>query len=115
MESVFVIITKLIASKKYFCKMVFCNNFGRDGMPKTGLNKIAIVTMRICESDSGLVLISLGFRVCGNLTFKIHFGGLPIVYGEVPFGKLVFQPKAVRTVGPKFVISAVWHYKNKPS
>ena len=31
MQSVFVIITKLIASKKYFCKEVFCNNFGRDG------------------------------------------------------------------------------------
>ena len=24
-------ITKLIASKNYFCKEVFCNNFGRDG------------------------------------------------------------------------------------
>ena len=32
MESVFVIITKLIASKNYFCKEVFCNNFGRDGI-----------------------------------------------------------------------------------
>ena len=31
MQSVFVIITKLIASKKYFCKELFCNNFGRDG------------------------------------------------------------------------------------
>ena len=31
MQSVFVIITKLIASKIYFCKEVFCNNFGRDG------------------------------------------------------------------------------------
>ena len=31
MQSVFVIITKLIASKHYFCKEVFCNNFGRDG------------------------------------------------------------------------------------
>ena len=28
----FVIITKLIASKLYFCKEVFGNNFGRDGM-----------------------------------------------------------------------------------
>ena len=32
MQSVFVIITKLIASKNYFCKEVFCNNFGRDGI-----------------------------------------------------------------------------------
>ena len=32
MQSVFVIITKLIASKHYFCKEVFCNNFGRDGI-----------------------------------------------------------------------------------
>ena len=31
MQRVFVIITKLIASKNYFCKEVFCNNFGRDG------------------------------------------------------------------------------------
>ena len=31
MQSVFVIITKVIASKNYFCKEVFCNNFGRDG------------------------------------------------------------------------------------
>ena len=31
MQSVFVIITKLIASKHYFCKEVFCNNFGRGG------------------------------------------------------------------------------------
>ena len=31
MQSVFVIITKLIASKNYFCKEVFCNNFVRDG------------------------------------------------------------------------------------
>ena len=32
MQNVFVIITKLIASNNYFCKEVFCNNFGRDGM-----------------------------------------------------------------------------------
>ena len=32
MPSVFVIITKLIASKNYFCKEFFCNNFVRDGM-----------------------------------------------------------------------------------
>ena len=32
MQSVFVIITKLIASKNYFCKEFFCNNFGRDGI-----------------------------------------------------------------------------------
>ena len=31
MHSVFVIITKVIASENYFCKEVFCNNFGRDG------------------------------------------------------------------------------------
>ena len=31
MQCVFVIITKLIASKHYFCEEVFCNNFGRDG------------------------------------------------------------------------------------
>ena len=31
MQSVFVIATKLIASKNYFCKEVFCNNFGCDG------------------------------------------------------------------------------------
>ena len=31
MQSVFVIITKLVASKKYFCKEVFCNDFGRVG------------------------------------------------------------------------------------
>ena len=31
MQSVLAIITKLIASKNYFCKEVFCNNFGRDG------------------------------------------------------------------------------------
>ena len=30
MQSVFVIITKLIASNNYFCKEGFCNNFGRD-------------------------------------------------------------------------------------
>ena len=29
MQCVFVIITKLIASKKYFCKEFFCKNFGR--------------------------------------------------------------------------------------
>ena len=34
MKSVFVIITKLIASKNYFCKEVFCNNFGRDGISR---------------------------------------------------------------------------------
>ena len=33
MQGVFVIITKLISSKSYFCK-VFLNNFGRDGTPK---------------------------------------------------------------------------------
>ena len=31
MQSVFVILTKLIASKNYFCQEFFCNNFGRDG------------------------------------------------------------------------------------
>ena len=31
MQSVFVIITKLIASKNYFCKKFFCNSFGRVG------------------------------------------------------------------------------------
>ena len=31
MQSVFVIITKIIASKSYLCKEVFCNKFGRDG------------------------------------------------------------------------------------
>ena len=31
MQSVFVEITKLIASKHYFCKEFFCNNFGRGG------------------------------------------------------------------------------------
>ena len=31
MQSVFVLVTKLIASKNYFCKEVFCNNFGRVG------------------------------------------------------------------------------------
>ena len=31
MQSLFVIITKLIASKNYFCKFFFCKNFGRDG------------------------------------------------------------------------------------
>ena len=31
MQSAFVIITKLIASENYFCKEVFCKNFGRDG------------------------------------------------------------------------------------
>ena len=30
MQSVFVIITKFIGSKHYFCKEFFCNNFGRD-------------------------------------------------------------------------------------
>ena len=34
MQSVFVIITKLIASKNYFCKEVICNNFGSDGKVK---------------------------------------------------------------------------------
>ena len=33
MQSAFVIITKLIASKSYFCKEVFCNNFGRNNIP----------------------------------------------------------------------------------
>ena len=33
MQSVFVTVTKLIDSNNYFCKEVFCNNFGRDGMP----------------------------------------------------------------------------------
>ena len=32
MQSDFVIITKIIASKNYFCKEVFCNDFGRDGI-----------------------------------------------------------------------------------
>ena len=32
MQSVFVILTKLMASKIYFCNEVFCNNFGRDGI-----------------------------------------------------------------------------------
>ena len=31
MQSAFVIISKFIASKKYLCKELFCNNFGRDG------------------------------------------------------------------------------------
>ena len=31
MQSVFVIVTKLIVSKINVCKEVFCNNFGRDG------------------------------------------------------------------------------------
>ena len=31
MQSVFVIVTKLIASKSYLCKEVFCKNFGRNG------------------------------------------------------------------------------------
>ena len=33
MQSVFAITTKLIASKKCFCKEAFCNNFGRNGKP----------------------------------------------------------------------------------
>ena len=37
MQSVFVIITKMIASKNYFYKEVFCNNFGRDGNVQNGL------------------------------------------------------------------------------
>ena len=32
MQSVFVIVTKFIASKNYFCIDAFCNYFGRDGM-----------------------------------------------------------------------------------
>ena len=35
MQSVFVIITNLIASKNYHCEEFFCNDFGRDGMHKT--------------------------------------------------------------------------------
>ena len=33
MQSVFVTITKLIASKNHFFRRVFCNNFGRGGIP----------------------------------------------------------------------------------
>ena len=46
MQSVFVRITKLIASEIYFCKEVFCNNFGRDG---TVHLKIDIVNTRSLE------------------------------------------------------------------
>ena len=31
MQSLFEVVTRLIASNKYFCKVFVCNNFGRDG------------------------------------------------------------------------------------
>ena len=32
MQCFFASITELIASRNYFCKEVFCSNFGRDGV-----------------------------------------------------------------------------------
>ena len=58
MQSVFEIITKLIASKHYFCKEFFCNNFGRIG---TGIN-------------SPNNFIGRQFLL-GKLTTKVCFGG----------------------------------------
>ena len=53
MQCVFVIITKLIASEHYFCKEVFCNNFGRDGMfVKSLCNKLGGDTQDVLPPKS---------------------------------------------------------------
>ena len=49
MQSVFVIITKLIASKNYFCKEVFCNNFDRDGIPSVFSNFLMSFLVIFCS------------------------------------------------------------------
>ena len=51
MQSVFVIITKLIASKSYFCKEVFCNNFGRDGTQ--GFPNLRLAKHRLVSGAQG--------------------------------------------------------------
>ena len=57
MQSVFVIITKLIASNKYFCKEVFCNNFGRDGSVHRTTTHVPEKHARLLDqSQSGLGL-----------------------------------------------------------
>ena len=43
MQNAYVIITKLIDSKKYFCKEFFCNYFGRDGIVETQILTYVII------------------------------------------------------------------------
>ena len=65
MQSVFVIITTLIASKIYFCKEVSCNNFGRDGIcaappAEAHPRKFVVKTIRsesICSLPLSFILI----------------------------------------------------------
>ena len=52
MQSVFVIITSLIASRNYFCKEVFCNNFGHAGILPVSENrraKIKRILVPLCR------------------------------------------------------------------
>ena len=54
MQSVFVIVTKLIACKHYFCKEFFCNNFGRDGICRR---------LKRAKDCTPIELVVLDFRV----------------------------------------------------
>ena len=59
MQSVFVIITTLIASNNYFCKGFVCNNFGRDGTGDTS----EVATLQH-------LLIALGHKTLSPTTSK---------------------------------------------
>ena len=72
MQSVFVILTKLIASKSYYCKEVFCNNFGRDGIFSTrgarivGVSDIPLTSSATRLAGAPLQCEAGAARVHGN-------------------------------------------------
>ena len=75
MQSVFVIITKLIASENYFCKEFFCNNFGRGGSgPHTAESSIAVEEAVDYRSPYRILvecLLSGGLRHCTSITAEL--------------------------------------------
>ena len=59
MQSAFVIITKLIASKNHFCKEVFCNHFGRAGTPEIGEPPLALLANKGLSKTFGKIAQTL--------------------------------------------------------
>ena len=117
MQSVFVIITKLIASKKYFCKEVFCNNFGRDGTEKLQKSPpptsppqekqeralcgpTPVSRPKLSENFEGHWSITFSW---GNFIWTTHWS-IPFT-GEISYGPLIgpylFLGKFIWTNGPE--------------
>ena len=71
MQSAFVIITKLIASKNYFCKEVFCNDFGRDGNRSVRL-KILLYDSLWGGSGFPVLFLPFSFPVFNLLLEQLH-------------------------------------------